>query len=83
MGSPSVSTVLALDVDSTGGIVCLTLNRPERRNALSQGLLSALGEALERIAADASARVLVLAARGPVYCSGHDLCEMVGWTEAE
>jgi len=65
------------------GVVRLTLNRPERRNALSEAMLSELGAALERIAADRSARVVILGAAGPVFCSGHDLGEMVGRPEAE
>ena len=41
-----------------------------------------LGEALTEIAADAAARVVVLAANGPAFCAGHDLGEMVGCTES-
>ncbi len=70
-------------VESEAGVVRLTLNRPERRNALSEAMLTELGAALERIAADRSARVVVLAAAGPVFCSGHDLGEMVGRPEAD
>jgi enoyl-CoA hydratase/carnithine racemase len=70
-------------VESEGGIVRLTLNRPERRNALSLDLLRSLEGAIEAIAADPAARVVVLGSRGPVFCSGHDLSEMIGRTEAE
>lgn len=69
--------------EAADGIVRLTLNRPAKRNALSQALLGQLGAALERIAADPSARVVVLAANGAVFSSGHDLNEMVGRSEAE
>jgi enoyl-CoA hydratase/carnithine racemase len=70
-------------VESNAGVVRLTLNRPERRNALSEAMLTELGAALEKIAVDRSARVVVLAAAGPVFCSGHDLNEMVGRPEAD
>ena len=70
-------------VESEAGVVRLTLNRPERRNALSEAMLTELGAALERIAADRCARVVVLGAAGPVFCSGHDLSEMVGRPEAD
>lgn len=70
-------------VESDSGVVRLTLNRPERRNALSEAMLTELGGALDRIACDKSARVVVLAAAGPVFCSGHDLGEMVGRPEAD
>jgi enoyl-CoA hydratase/carnithine racemase len=60
------------------GVVFLTLNRPDKRNALSVELLGQLENAIEAIAADTDARVVVLAARGPVFSAGHDLSEMVG-----
>jgi len=70
-------------VKSDAGVVRLTLNRPERRNALSEAMLTELGTALQKIAADRSARVVVLGAVGPVFCSGHDLGEMMGRSAAE
>jgi enoyl-CoA hydratase/carnithine racemase len=53
----------------------LTLNRAAARNALSEGLMAALQAALDAAAKDDS-RVIVLAADGPAFCSGHDLKEM-------
>src|SRR5262249_54298551 len=72
-----------LDVQSKDGVVRLTLDRPEKRNALSRELLSRLEETLVSIGAGASARVVVLGARGPVFCAGHDLGEMVGCSESD
>jgi enoyl-CoA hydratase/carnithine racemase len=60
----------------TRGVVTLTLNRPEAFNALSEALLEALQTALDRVAADAAARVVVIAAAGKAFCAGHDLKEM-------
>jgi enoyl-CoA hydratase/carnithine racemase len=68
--------------ETHGGVVRLTLNRPDKRNALSRELLSRLREAQEAIAHDPAARVVVLAARGPAFCAGHDLGEMVGCAES-
>ncbi len=65
------------------GILRLTLNRPERRNALSRNLLEFLESTLDSLAADESIRAVVIAATGPVFCSGHDLSEMVGRGEEE
>ena len=59
-----------------GGVLRLTLNRPAARNALSVGLMVALGEALDRAAADKACRVVVIAGAGPAFCAGHDLREM-------
>jgi enoyl-CoA hydratase/carnithine racemase len=75
----SVSDLLLTESD--GGVVRLTLNRPEKRNALSHELLTELEHALAKIGSDSSARVVVLGSRGPVFCSGHDLAEMLGQTE--
>ncbi|WP_417538694.1 enoyl-CoA hydratase [Marinobacter sp.] len=58
------------------GITTLTLSQPERRNSLSLGMLDALGEALENIAADNATRVVVIAAEGKAFCAGHDLKEI-------
>ncbi|MGA2129476.1 MAG: enoyl-CoA hydratase [Xanthobacteraceae bacterium] len=58
------------------GVTVLTLNRPERRNSLSEAMLAALSESLSVIAADRTVRVVVLAANGPVFCAGHDLKEL-------
>ena len=66
-----------------GPVVRLTLNRPARRNALSRELLVSLDRQLDRIAADDAVRVVVVAAAGAVFCSGHDLSEMVGRSQPE
>lgn len=57
------------------GIVAVTLNRPERRNALSIELLDQLCAELERLAADSRNRVVVLRGAGPVFSAGLDLRE--------
>jgi enoyl-CoA hydratase/carnithine racemase len=59
-----------------GGLTTLTLNRPKQYNALSEAVLTALQRELDDIAADASIRVVVLAAQGKAFCAGHDLKEM-------
>jgi len=59
-----------------GGVLRLTLNRPQARNALSSELLTALQAALAGATADNATRVIVIAADGPVFSSGHDLKEM-------
>jgi len=69
--------------ESRAGVVRLTLNRPQRRNALSRELLSRLEDSLGAIRSDPSARVVVLAGEGPVFSSGHDLAELVGCSEHE
>lgn len=58
------------------GVLRLTLNRPEARNALSLGLMTALVEALGRAAKDPETRIVVIAGAGPAFCAGHDLREL-------
>lgn len=69
------STLLLREQDAQG-VVTLTLNRPRQFNALSEALLAELQQALDAIAADPAARVVVLAGAGNAFCAGHDLKEM-------
>ncbi len=70
-------------IESDGPLVRVTLNRPERRNALSLSLMTELTAALRSVAGSRDARVVILAASGPVFSSGHDLREMRGLAIAE
>jgi enoyl-CoA hydratase/carnithine racemase len=65
------------------GVAILTLNHPEKRNALSRSMLASLREQLKRSAADPGVRVVVLRAAGPTFSSGHDLRELVNAPEAD
>ena len=67
---------LVLEQKDARGAVTITLNRPQAFNALSEGLLDALQAALDRVAGDDTARVVVIAAAGKAFCAGHDLKEM-------
>ena len=60
----------------SGGVLTLTLNNPDSRNALSGEMMAALKNALDAACADKDARVIVIAANGPVFCAGHDLKEL-------
>src|SRR3974390_564214 len=64
--------------DTDGQIAIVTLNRPQRRNALSLELMTELIDCLNEIARDPNLRVVLLRAAGKVFSSGHDLSEMVG-----
>lgn len=67
---------LVLREKDSRGVVTLTLNRPAAFNALSEAMLTALQAALDVVAADDGARVVVLAGAGKAFCAGHDLKEM-------
>ena len=62
--------------ETVGSIAVLTLNRPAARNSLSEAMIASLHAALAEIADDATVRALVIAARGPAFCAGHDLKEL-------
>src|SRR5438270_9402200 len=61
-----------------GPIAIATLDRPERRNALSRELMQELIGCLDEIGRNRSIRAVIVAAAGKVFCSGHDLSEMGG-----
>ncbi len=77
MNAPqAVAEPILLQSRSAEGLVTLTLNRPAQFNSLSREMLGALQEALDAIAADPAARVVVIAGAGKAFCAGHDLKEM-------
>jgi enoyl-CoA hydratase/carnithine racemase len=58
------------------GVLRLTLRDEKHRNALSEAMLNAIGNALDEAASNPEVRVIVLAAQGPAFCAGHDLKEI-------
>ncbi len=58
------------------GIATLTLNRPDKRNAMSDDMRSEFTDALEKIASDTSVRALVLTGAGKAFCAGGDVTGM-------
>jgi enoyl-CoA hydratase/carnithine racemase len=65
-------------VERDGVLARITLNRPEKRNALSLELMEELIAALESVGGDNEARAIVVEGAGPAFSAGHDLSEMVG-----
>ncbi|HEY5107890.1 MAG TPA: enoyl-CoA hydratase [Caulobacteraceae bacterium] len=59
-----------------GGIARLTLNDPDRANALSMAMIGQLTKAIGDAAGDASVAVVVIGAAGRIFCAGHDLAEL-------
>ena len=60
-----------------GPVASITMNRPERRNALSEAHMGELIDALRGLGATAEVRALILAGNGPAFCAGHDLRELL------
>ena len=61
-----------------GEIARITMNRPEKRNALSLAHMQELTSCLKAIGESREASIVVLAGNGPAFCAGHDLSEMIG-----
>ena len=65
------------------GITTLTLNRPDSGNSLSHSLVEQLQKTFSSIASDPSVHVVILTAKGRLFCTGHDLNESINTTQAE
>jgi enoyl-CoA hydratase len=72
---------MTLLVENRGTIRILTMNRPEKRNALDMALSRALLEALRTADADEAVRCVVLTGAGPAFCAGADLSEFKGLSD--
>ncbi|HEV2741022.1 MAG TPA: enoyl-CoA hydratase [Candidatus Elarobacter sp.] len=64
-------------VEAAGAVAVVTLNRAEKRNALSLEVMRELIAAFEAIGADRSVKVVILRGLGPAFSAGHDLREML------
>ena len=64
--------------EGDGTVALVTMNRPEKRNALSLDHMQELTSCLKAVGDAGEASVVVLRGAGPAFCAGHDLSEMVG-----
>jgi enoyl-CoA hydratase/carnithine racemase len=71
-----MSTPPLIDLQVDTGIATLTLNRPDKRNAMSDAMRAEFIEALEQVAADKAIRALVLTGAGKGFCAGGDVAGM-------
>ena len=65
-----------LRAEEDAGVLVLTMNRPERRNALSREMLEAMADQLARAEADPAIRAVVLTGAGGAFCAGGDVKAM-------
>lgn len=65
-----------LTVQTEDGLAVVTLDRPQRRNALSSALMVAIAETMGRLDADPGIGAIVLTGRDPAFCAGLDLSEL-------
>ena len=69
--------------EDSGAVAQLTLNAPDKLNALSDDMLAALQAEFDRLRHDGHIRVVTLGAAGKAFCAGHDLKEMTQGRQAE
>ncbi|MGC9418378.1 MAG: enoyl-CoA hydratase [Rhodovulum sp.] len=69
--------------EDADGIATLTMNAPDRLNALSDAMLAALQAQIDALVKDRTTRVVILKANGKAFCAGHDLKEMQAGRQAE
>jgi enoyl-CoA hydratase/carnithine racemase len=74
----STTSYVLVDIDTEAKIARVTLNRPEKRNALSLDLMRELIAQLRAIGSRRDIHIVILAGNGPVFSAGHDLSEMTG-----
>jgi enoyl-CoA hydratase/carnithine racemase len=72
-----------LRVSRDGAVAVLTIDRPDKRNALTAGMWAALPGVLAELAADPAVRVLVVTGAGPSFCAGADISDLLGGPDAE
>ncbi len=70
----------AILVERDAPVATITMNRPERRNALSVEMMNELIDAFKTLGKEKDVRSIILAANGPAFSAGHDLRELVGGT---
>lgn len=70
-----------LEIETRGAVAHLTMNTPERLNALSDEMLAALQTTLDDLAENPDIRVIVIAGAGKAFCAGHDLRQMKAMRE--
>jgi len=70
-------------VEREGGVVVVTMNRPERRNAFSPEMLALMNDAWDLVDSDPDVRVAILTGAGGTFCAGADLKAMAGGDQSD
>jgi enoyl-CoA hydratase/carnithine racemase len=76
-------TGAALAVSREGHVAVLTIDRPEKRNAMTAAMWAALPGVLAALAEDPAVRVLVVTGAGPSFCAGADISDLLGGTDPD
>ena len=68
-----------LRAEIDGGVAVITMNRPDRRNAFSHAMVSALGAVLAQVETDEAVGCVVLTGAGGAFCAGRSWNVLAGW----
>jgi methylglutaconyl-CoA hydratase len=74
---------MSIEYAAAAGVARITLNRPDKRNAITSEMMSALREALQRASHDTAIRLLLIRGAGKDFCAGLDLSEVLNSAESE
>jgi methylglutaconyl-CoA hydratase len=74
---------MSIEYAAAAGVARITLNRPDKRNAITSEMMAALRDALQRAAHDSTVRVLLIRGAGKDFCAGLDLSEVLNSAESE
>ncbi len=74
---------MSIEYAAAAGVARITLNRPDKRNAITAEMMAALRDALQGSAADSGVRVLLVRGAGKDFCAGLDLSEVLNSAESE
>jgi methylglutaconyl-CoA hydratase len=74
---------MSIEYAAAGGVARITLNRPDKRNAITGEMMAALRDALQRANDDSIVRVLLIRGAGQDFCAGLDLSEVLKGAEDE
>jgi enoyl-CoA hydratase/carnithine racemase len=72
-----------LAVTRSGSVAVLTIDRPDKRNAMTAGMWAALPDLLAALAGDQAVRVLVVTGAGPSFCAGADISDLLGGADPD
>lgn len=74
---------MAVDVETTGGVAIITLNRPDKKNALTQPMYQALIDALKAAEADDNVRAILIQGAGADFSAGNDIVDFIRVVSSE
>ena len=70
-------------IEKSGGVLTLTMNRPDKKNALTRAMYQSLGDAIDQAAFDKDVRCILIQANGDMFTAGNDLADFAAVNAGE